>query len=144
MATAREDVRDRNWKHGEAIPGSRTSEYISWQSMMSRCYQASHTKFKHYGDRGIKVCERWHDYENFLADMGRRPTAKHTLGRIDHSKDYELSNCKWETRIEQGRQSTRVKLTLAIAREIKMMHSRGYTERELAKEFNVHHTTIHQ
>jgi len=76
--------------------------------------------------------------------MGRRPTVKHTLGRIDHSKDYEFSNCKWETRIEQGRQSTRVKLTLAIAREIRMMHSRGYTERELAKEFNVHHTTIHQ
>jgi hypothetical protein len=138
------DTTEKNFKHGEAYRGMETSEYKSWRAMKNRCYQPSHRKFKNYGDKGIKVCERWHDYNNFIADMGKKPTVNHTIGRLDHSKDYELTNCEWQTRTKQARTSQHTKITLVIAREIRMMYNKGYSLRDLAGEFNLHHSTIQQ
>ena len=75
--------------------------YKSWEKMKKRCRDKNGDSYRHYGGRGIKVCERWlHSFSNFYADMGDRP-AGHTLDRIDVNGNYEPSNCKWSSHQEQ-------------------------------------------
>jgi hypothetical protein len=81
-------------KHGHSSHPSPT--YESWKAMLARCYTPTNASWEHYGGKGIKVCDRWHDFRNFLADMGERPLGK-TLHRIDSNKDYEPGNCMWKT-----------------------------------------------
>lgn len=70
--------------------------------MRKRCRDPNATHYARYGGRGISVCERWQDFENFLADMGEKPEwATGGIDRIDNSGDYELSNCRWSTREQQ-------------------------------------------
>jgi hypothetical protein len=71
--------------------------------MRGRCLKKTHKSWKDYGGRGITICERWNSFQNFIADMGRKPTSKHTLDRKDVNGNYELENCHWATRKEQGR-----------------------------------------
>lgn len=90
---------ERIYKHGQ----SRTKEYRTWLHIRQRCENPNTPKFKLYGGAGIKVCERWMDYENFRADMGDCPSSKHTIDRIDGTKGYEPDNCRWATYAEQNR-----------------------------------------
>lgn len=76
--------------------------YKIWDGMKSRCENPHHSAYQRYGARGITVCERWHIFENFLADMGE-PPVNHSLERIDNAKDYSPDNCKWATSHEQSR-----------------------------------------
>jgi hypothetical protein len=105
-------------KKGSAIAAQRrihgaagTPTYKSWNAMMRRCYNPKDSKFEHYGGRGISVDVRWHEYQNFAADMGQRP-ADLTLDRINNDGNYGPGNCKWSSRSEQitnRRPSARVK-----------------------------------
>ena len=78
------------------------NEYAVWNAMKQRCNNPNLIHHKHYGGRGITVCERWNkSFENFLKDMGKRPKGM-SIDRIDNDGDYEPSNCKWSTQKEQA------------------------------------------
>lgn len=93
--------------HGEIkqIAGKRVAspEYRSWQMLKNRCLNPRAGDYAYYGGRGIRVCERWLLFSNFLEDMGRRPTAEHTLDRVNGDGDYTPANCAWATRKAQSR-----------------------------------------
>lgn len=87
--------------HGHKSGGNCSKIYGIWASMIERCQNPKHKQFKDYGGRGITVCERWHSFENFLADMGERPEGK-TLDRKENDKGYYKENCRWATIFEQA------------------------------------------
>lgn len=78
--------------------------YPIWISMISRCLNTESTSYKHYGGRGITVCERWQNsFEDFKSDMGERPSKNHSIDRIDNDGHYEPGNVRWSTQEEQTR-----------------------------------------
>jgi HNH endonuclease len=87
--------------HGHSRRGDASGTYSCWQSMRARCNRPSHPNYSTFGGLGITICERWRKFENFLADMGERPTGLQ-IGRIDTSGNFDLENCKWETVSEKG------------------------------------------
>jgi hypothetical protein len=92
----------RNFRHGFSPRGAMATEYQTWADMLKRCFNSRSWAYRYYGGRGIRVCADWFFFENFLADMGRRP-GKLTLDRIDNDGHYCLDNCRWATRLEQSR-----------------------------------------
>lgn len=90
-----------SWKNPRYTHGrSMDAIYCAYKGMKARCSNPKHQDYKYYGGKGIKVCKRWMKFENFLLDMGERPTGK-TLDRIDSNSDYCAENCRWATPKEQ-------------------------------------------
>lgn len=78
--------------------------YCTWRGMIDRCYNIKHEKYLSYGGRGIKVYNKWvESFKNFIDDMGERPSRKYTLDRINNNGNYEPSNCRWATSVQQSR-----------------------------------------
>ena len=88
-----------------------TREYFVWRKMVCRCHDERDPRFAYYGARGIAVCERWrNDLAAFLADVGQRPSPKHSLDRIDNDRGYEPGNVRWATQREQMRNTRKNRL----------------------------------
>jgi hypothetical protein len=105
-----------------------------WRQMRYRCSSPNAQEYKNYGGRGIKVCDRWSSFDNFLADMGEPPTNKHTIERVDNNKGYEPGNCKWATYKEQLNNRRGNNLITAFGRT--------QTLTQWAEEFNLPVTTL--
>jgi len=105
-AIGRAHIKVSNGRYAKSAKGraakkrKRTPTYSSWEHMNQRCNNPHHKRFIVYGAIGVKVCRRWLKFENFLADMGSRPTGT-TLGRFGDVGGYNKHNCKWMTRREQ-------------------------------------------
>jgi ribosome-binding protein aMBF1 (putative translation factor) len=110
---------------------SASPEYVAWIGMRQRCNDPQHRQYHDYGGRGITVCNRWQNsFLSFYADVGPRPSDKHSLDRIENEGNYEPGNCRWATPAQQAQNTRRSKRTLgrrrfeAAARAAQNLHRR--------------------
>lgn len=89
----------RQTKHGL----SRSPEYVIWNGIRNRCYRVRCKDYPRYGGQGIQMCDRWHRFENFLEDVGTKPSPDHSIDRFpDKDGNYEPGNWRWATTLEQN------------------------------------------
>jgi hypothetical protein len=110
--------------------------YPVWHSMMARCYNPANKRHKRYGQRGIAVCESWHDVRNFVRDMAPRPEGM-TLDRVDNDAGYSPANCRWVDRLTQARNRAQAILTDAQRNEIVTRYLDGQTPKNIAGTMGV-------
>jgi len=92
-----------NYVHGHSVNRKMSKTYKAWRNMLSRCYNPNDKCFKHYGARGIGVCEEWrHCFDAFLTYVGVAPAPNMTMERKDNARNYEPGNVKWADRWAQA------------------------------------------
>jgi len=126
--------------HGKAS----TSEYHTWESIIQRCNNPKAIRYNRYGGRGITICDRWlHSFSNFYEDIGAKPFLKAQIDRIDNNGNYEPSNCHWVTCAENCHNTSKTKLSMKLANEIRHEYAKNKTtHRSLAKIYNTDHRSI--
>jgi len=130
-------------RHGYARRGKIHPLHRVWRAMLQRCENPNDKRFASYGGRGVKVCDRWHDFELFLEDVGPRPPgvgkggrSLYSIDRVDNDGDYEPGNVKWSTAVEQGVRTTRSRV---------IEHGgESLTLAQWSRRLGVHHTTLLQ
>lgn len=99
-------IRAAKFKHGHKPKSGGSALWRTWVNIHTRCYNTNVPEWARWGGRGIQVCVRWHRgtpnaFQNFVSDMGERPSSKHSIDRINNDWSYMPSNCRWATAIEQ-------------------------------------------
>lgn len=133
--------------------GKRNPLHRLWLAIRNRCNNPRTPDYKHYGARGIEVCDRWDSFAIFVADVGPHPGAGWTLDRIDNDGDYEPDNVRWATRKTQSRNRGYVVVGEATARAIRKAYGpyrsgarapKGVSQEQLAQQYGVSQATVSQ
>lgn len=115
------ELMSNNKKHGDNCRGKTSKEYTAWRGMIMRCENINDPRYKFYGGRGIEVCSQWRNsYQQFLQDMGRKPTLKHSIDRINNNGNYSPDNCRWATPTQQS-SNTRRNIFIELNNEVKTL-----------------------
>lgn len=135
-----------NIKLVEGVPSSKHPLYITWVNMKLRCYNKNNNRYKNYGGRGIKVCNRWlNSFSDFVYDLGTKPS-NHSIDRINNDGDYEPNNIRWATAKEQcvsrrtalGLDNGRCKLSRDKVEKIRILFKTGnYSHLDLSLLFSL-------
>ena len=131
----RGEIQNVNEMHGKRW----SSEYTTWASIKTRCYNHNYKYYHRYGGRGITVCDRWlHSFNNFNEDMGDKPFPKAQIDRINNDGNYCPENCHWVTPLENSINKSTVKMTKEKVVEMRRLHKQeNVTQIELAKKYNL-------
>lgn len=111
-------------------------EYRAWKNMRARCNSACNKNVGTYQKNGISVCAAWNDFEVFLNDMGKRPSSKHSLDRIDNEKGYEKANCRWVTFETQSKNRGNFNKKFTLNNETMVL-------KDWARKFKIPYTTLY-
>lgn len=122
--------------HGHAYAKRPTPEYKTWCGMKERCLNQNNPAYARYGGRGIEICDHWiSSFQRFYADMGQKPSPKHSIERIDNDGPYSPDNCKWATQSEQCR--NRRNSTIV------QYEGKSFTLIGLAEYMGIHYKRLH-
>lgn len=120
----------------------RTKIYACWSDMKKRCNNPNQKDYHNYGGKGIKVCARWNSFAGFQKDMGDSYFNGATIDRVENSKGYYKGNCRWVTRKNQSRNTSRMRLNPELVLLIKERYKNGEKQITIARELGCHKQTV--